>query len=47
MKVGKAYVINAAVPHGTINKSSESRVHIQTKPTHDNLLKILNKEITL
>ena len=47
MKPGKAYVINAAIPHGTINKSKESRVHIQTKPTHENLLKILNKEITL
>ena len=47
MKVGKAYVINAAIPHGTVNKSKESRVHIQTKPTHENLLKILNKEITV
>jgi hypothetical protein len=47
LETGKAYLINAAVPHGTINNSKNNRTHLQTKPNMETLLKLANGEIAL
>lgn len=40
LKPGKAYIINAAVPHGTVNKSINHRAHLQSKPVNETVVKI-------
>jgi len=37
---GKAYIINAAVPHGTVNNSKNNRAHLQSKPINETVVKI-------
>lgn len=37
---GKAYIINAAVPHGTVNNSKNNRAHLQSKPINETVVRI-------
>jgi len=47
LKPGKAYIINAAVPHGTINETDGNRSHLQSKPTMDTLIRMCSMELSL
>jgi len=47
LEVGKAYLINAGIPHGTIHRGISERVHLQAKPNIDRLLLICSKEISI
>jgi len=47
LQLGKAYIINAAVPHGTFNRSGIDRSHLQSKPHTDAIVRMCNMEIVL
>jgi hypothetical protein len=47
LEIGKVYLINASIPHGTIHKGVNERVHLQTKPNMDRLLSIYSDNILI